>query len=280
MIKAISYWSLKGGLEGTGEIESAVLQAKGHGFKGVELAFAEKGVLTPESDERTCKRYREIAEKHGVVVETVASGMAWGCSPSDLNEGVRRKSIELHKGALERAKWLGAKSMLFIPGAVTIPWDAKYGPVKYDTAVAWAREAVAALAPVAEKHGVELCIENVWNGMFYSPLEFASFVDSFKSAMVGVYFDVGNVMGFEQYPPHWIEILGKRIRRVHLKDFKRSLRNMSGFCDLTEGDVPWGEVMKALKGIAYDKTLVAEMIPADDAVLKRTSAAMDKIMTL
>lgn len=65
MIKAVSYWSLKGGLEGTGAIEGAILQAKSFGFKGVELAIAESGVLTPGTDEATCKKYRAWGRSMG-----------------------------------------------------------------------------------------------------------------------------------------------------------------------------------------------------------------------
>ena len=167
-----------------------------------------------------------------------------------------------------------------VPGAVTIPWDPKYGPVRYDQAATWAREAAVQLAPIAEKLKVELCLENVWNGMFYSPLEFAALIDSVGSDWVGVYFDVGNVLGYHQHPPHWIEILGKRIRRVHIKDFKKEVGNLSGFCDLLAGDVPWKASMDALRAIGYDKTIVAEMMPPDQTLLTRTKAAMDKIVRL
>jgi L-ribulose-5-phosphate 3-epimerase len=120
----------------------------------------------------------------------------------------------------------------------------------------------------------------VWNGMFYSPLELAAFVDSFKSSRCGVYFDIGNGLGYHQHPPHWIELLGNRIRRVHVKDFKQSVGTLSGFCDLLAGDVPWPQTMTALRGIGYDKTMVAEMIPWDAGVLARTSAAMDRILAM
>jgi len=280
MIKSISYWSLKNGLEATGPIEESLLQAKSHNFQGVELAFAETGVLTPSTDEATCKHYRSLGEKHGIALQSVASGMTWTSSPSDLNPATRQKSIDLHKAAIQRAAWLGVKSLLFIPGAVRIPWVPAYKPVPYQEAIKWARHAVQVLAPVAQQHKVELCIEIVWNGMFYSPVEFASFVDSFQSDYVAVYFDTGNVMGFEQDPADWITHLGKRIRRIHLKDFKRDIRNLSGMCDLLEGDVNWPEVMKSLRAINYNKTLTAEMIPADDAILAKTSAAVDKIMTM
>ncbi|MEO6434617.1 MAG: sugar phosphate isomerase/epimerase family protein, partial [Tepidisphaeraceae bacterium] len=210
-------------------------------------------------------------------LESVAAGLSWRCSPTDPDESTRRKSIQLHADALQRAAWLGAKSMLMVPGAVAIPWNAQHQPVRYNRAVEWAREAARQLAPVAEKVGVELCLENVWNGMFYSPLEFAAFIDSIGSASVGVYFDVGNVLGYHQPPPHWIEILGQRIRRVHLKDFKKDIGNVSGFCDLLAGDVPWQATMQALRGIGYDKTLVAEMMPPDPTLLERTKKAMDEI---
>jgi L-ribulose-5-phosphate 3-epimerase len=276
----ISYWSVEGGLANTRPIEDAMKEAKDAGFDGIELACGTEGVISTSTDQKTCESYRKLAEKIGVVVETLAAGLSWGCSPTDNDPQTRKKSIQLHGDALQRAAWLGCKSMLMVPGAVTIPWEPKYGPVKYDDAVKWATEAAKQLAPVAEKVGVELCLENVWNGMFYSPLEFASFIDSIGSSMVGCYFDVGNVLGYHQYPPHWIEILGKRIRRVHIKDFKKSVGTLAGFCDLLDGDVPFKESMAALRAIGYDKTIVAEMMPPDPTLLKRTKAAMEKIVQM
>jgi hexulose-6-phosphate isomerase len=276
----ISYWSVEGGLAGTRPIEEAMKEAKVAGFDGIELAVGTDGVLSTKTDQATCESYRKAGERMGVAVETVAAGLTWGCSPTDNNPETRKKSIQLHADALQRAAWLGAKSMLMVPGAITIPWDEKYGPVKYDQAVKWATEAAKQLAPVAEKVGVELCLENVWNGMFYSPLEFAAFIDSIGSPKVGAYFDVGNVLGYHQHPPHWIEILGKRIRRVHIKDFKKSVGTLAGFCDLLAGDMPWKQTIEALQAIGYDKTIVAEMMPPDKTLLTRTKAAMDKIVLM
>jgi len=280
MIKCISYWSLEGGIENTCTVEQAYAQAKEAGFAGIELAVGENGVLTPSTDRATCERYRATADKHGVVLQTLASGMSWGCSPTSPDEQVRRHAIELHKGALHRAAWLGVRAMLFVPGAVKIPWDPAYGPVRYEQAVEWARQAVTELVQLAENLDIDLCVENVWNGLFYSPIEFASFIDGLKSPRLGIYFDVGNVLGYQQHPPHWIEYLGRRIRRVHIKDFKTSVGNLSGFCDLLAGDVPWKQTMRALRTIGYDQTIVAEMMPPDPTLLQRTSAAMDQILSM
>jgi len=276
----ISYWSVKDGLANTRPIEEAIIEAKEAGFDGIELACGTEGVFSVNTDQKTIESYRALGEKHGIKLETLAAGLSWGSSPTDPNPQVRKRSIEIHAAALQRAAWLGAQAMLMIPGAVKIPWDPQYGPVKYDQALTWAKDAACRLRDSAERFNVDLCIENVWNGMFYSPLEFASFIDSINSPRVGVYFDVGNVLGYHQHPPHWIEMLGKRIRRVHLKDFKTSVGNITGFCDLLAGDLPWKETMTALRGIGYDKTLVAEMMPPDPTLLKRTREAMEKIIKM
>jgi len=278
MIKSITYWSMPGGLEGTCSIEEAAALAKTANFSGLELCVAEEGVLTPSTDQATCERYKQLVADEGLALETLASGMSWAYCPTHPDPTVRKKAIDLHKGALQRAAWLGCDSMLFVPGAVKILWEPEFGPIPYDQAVEWAREAINELLPVAEAVGVDLCIENVWNGLFYSPLEFAEFIDSFNHPRLGIYFDVGNVLGYHQHPPHWIELLGDRIRRVHIKDFKCAVGTLEGFCDLLEGDVPFPEVMSALKKIGYDGTIVAEMMPPDDSLLERTSKAMDTIL--
>lgn len=282
MIKSISYWSIpsaEGGKECP--IDQAMAQARDAGFQAIELAVsASPGVLSIETDQQTCEQYRSLAEKHKLSLQTVAAGITWGLSPTDPDESTRERSIAAHAAALKRAAWLGAKAMLMVPGAVAIPWEPDHKPVRYDRAAEWSKQAVRKLAETAEHVGVDLCVENVWNGMFYSPLELCDFVDSIDSSRVGIYFDAGNVLGYHQHPPHWIELLGKRIRRVHIKDFKKSVGNLSGFCDLLEGDVPWKETMAALRAIKYDKTIVAEMLPPAPGLLERTSKAMDKILAM
>jgi hexulose-6-phosphate isomerase len=280
MRSVISYWSIAGGLENTRPIGEAMDEAKAAGFDGIELAVGETGVLTPATDQRTCESIRELARAKGLALETVATGIAWGCSPTSTDAAVRERSLKLHAEALQRVAWVGAKAMLYVPGAVAIPWDPSYGPIPYDHAYAWAKEGIKRLAGVAERAGVDLCVENVWNGLFYSPLEFAELIDGIGSPRVGIYFDCGNVLGYHQHPPHWIRILGKRIRRVHVKDYKKSVGGLAGFCDLLEGDVPFADTMAALREIGYDATVVAEMMPPRADLLAKTSAAMRKILAM
>jgi hexulose-6-phosphate isomerase len=278
MISAINYWSFERGLSNEHSIREAAAQAREAGFEAIELAIAESGVLSVTSSLDDCRRIRAEVESFSLRLESVASGITWGCSPSHPDPNVRRRAIELQAAALERAAWLGCTSMLFIPGAVCIPWDSSYPFVPYEDALRWAREATQILLTTAERTKVALCIENVWNGMFYSPLEYRDFIDSFASTAVRAYFDVGNCMGQHQFPPHWIQILGSRIARVHFKDFRRAIGNLDGFCDLLEGDQPWAETMSALRAVGYDGTLTAEMIPYAPGRVEKTARAMRQIL--
>jgi L-ribulose-5-phosphate 3-epimerase len=280
VIKCISYWSMKDGLSNTHPIDDALATAKAAGFSGMELCIGPEGVLNTETSQAECEQIRSQVDQSGLVVETLASGMSWGFNPTSDDKAIREKAIALHAKALERAAWLGCKALLFVPGVVKSPLSSDL--IRYDTAMERAKEAVKRLLDVAEKVGVDLCIENVWNGFLYSPLEFAEFTDSFGSKRLGIYFDVGNGLGFHQHPPHWIELLGKRIRRVHVKDFQEAFGFLGAysFCSLGAGQVPWAETMAALHGIGYESTLVAEMMPWDPSLLSRTSAAMDTILAM
>ncbi|MBN1851089.1 MAG: sugar phosphate isomerase/epimerase [Pirellulales bacterium] len=279
MIKCISYWSMEQGLSGTHPIEDALLKAKSAGFQGLELCIGVDGVLTPDTSQAECEKIRHQVDASGLIVETLASGMSWAYSPTSNDADVCHKAMDLHAKALQRASWLGCQAMLFVPGVVKSP-IAPNELIRYDLAVARARDAVASLLEVAERVDVDLCLENVWNGLFYSPLEFAQFIDSFKSRRLGIYFDVGNVLGYQQHPPHWIELLGQRIKRVHIKDYRETFdwQGSYSFCELGEGDVPWKATVEALTRIGYDRTIVAEMLPYKPGQLERTRAAMDRML--
>lgn len=281
MIKAVSYWATKDGLAGTNPIDDALSAVKDAGFEGMELCMGAEGVLTTQASQAECEAVRKKIDASGLKVQTLASGLAWGFNPVSNDAAVREQALRHNADALQRAAWLGCQALLYVPGVVKSPISPAE-IVRYDQAVERAGEAIKKLLEVAEKVGVDLCVENVWNGMFYSPLELADFIDSFGSDRAGIYLDVGNLIGYQQYPPHWIELLGKRIKRIHIKDFQEVFGFIGAysFCALGAGQVPWPETMAALRAIDYKATLVAEVMPWDPCILARTSAEMDVIMKM
>ena len=277
MIKGISYLSFENGLSNNESIESALSQTKMHGFDALELSVSSEGVISTNSTKAECEMMRKRIDDSGVFVDSIATGMSWGVSPTSDDESIRKKSISLHQDALKVASYLDCKALLFVPGVVKSPISPEI--VRYDRALDRLREAINQMLPIAEDLNVDLCMENVWNGFFYSPIELRDFVDSFDSDRLGVYLDIGNLIGYQQHPPHWVELLNSRIKRVQIKDFQENFdwTGSFSFCDIGAGDVPWKETIEALKTIEYKSTIIAEMLPWDETILSRTSAAMDQL---
>ena len=196
----------------------------------------------------------------GLIIPSVCGEQHWKYPLSDPDPKIRELGIEALKVTIEDAGAYGADTILLVPGKVT-------ETVSYDQC--WNRcvEELKKVIPLAEKLKVKIAIENVWNNFLLSPMEAASFVDQFKSQYVGSYFDCGNVLVYG-WPEQWIRILGKRLAKVHIKDYSRKIADKQGKgagfgVKLLEGDVNWTEVMKALDDIGYHGWTTVEMPGGD-----------------
>ena len=277
MKKAINIWSFPDQEDLRGCID---LAAKA-GFEGIELAVAASGLLSPEYDAGKLRSLREYAQDKGIVIHSVAGGLGWDFPFTSDDPAVRDRALDIAVKQLGMAKELGADGVLILPGLVGSEAFGDGSVVRYDIAYDRALDAFRKLAPVAEKLDIQIGVENVWNRLLLSPMEMRDFVDKIGSSHVGVYFDVGNVL-YTGYPEHWIEILGNRIKKVHFKDYRRSIGTLDGFVDLLSGDVNWPAVMEAFEKVGYSGWASAEMIPAyahyPEQSIYNTSYAMDKIL--
>jgi L-ribulose-5-phosphate 3-epimerase len=275
MIKAINLSSFPASMN----VEQCFTLAKKLGYQGVEMSCDVKGRFTLNGTEEDCENLRRHAHKLGIQITSIVGNFCWTVSPSSDSASEREKSLELYRRMIQMARWLGVDSALIVPGIVQIPWDKKFKPIRYDLVYERSIEFIEKLLPSAEKYQIRLCIENSWNHFLMSPLELKDYVDSFDHPSVRIYFDIGNNLRYG-LPQHWIEILGSKIHRVHVKDYKLSGSWLDGFCPLLEGDVPYKEVMKALRKLGYDRTLTVELPTSNEGALKHASKALDKIIKM
>ena len=137
------------------------------------------------------------------------------------------------------------------------------------------REGVKRLIPTAEKTGVVIALENVWNNLWVKPEPFANLVSSFDSPWVRAYFDIGNHVKYAP-PQEWIRTLDKLIVKCHVKDFKLNPDGHGGnFCNIRDGSVDWPEVRKALDEIGYNGWMTIE---GDQASIEEQSKRLDLII--
>ena len=256
VVSGINHWAMP-----DLAVREAAALAKEAGFATIELNLAEDGELGLHTSTAEAHALRAAVEGQGLQIGGLSTSLYWRYSPTADDPTIRQRAHEIAERQLELGAALGVGAILVVPGQVG---TAMGGPiVRYDVAYDRAREFLGALAPVAERVGVTLAIENVWNKFLLSPLEMRRLVDEVGSERVRVYFDVGNILLYG-YPEHWIDILGGRIQRVHLKDYARSIGGLQGFVDLGAGDVDWEAVGAALNRVGYQGPLTAEVFPSKE----------------
>ena len=193
----------------------------------------------------------------------------WRYPLSSSDASVVAKSMEGMRTSLHNAKLWGSDAVLLVPAVVN-------PETSYKEAWVRSQKQIRKLLPLAEEVKVVIAIEEVWNKFLLSPLEMKAYVDEFHSPWVKAWFDVGNVV-FYGYPQDWIHTLGKRISKIHLKDFKVEHSRYS-FVDLGDGQVMWPAVRQALIDIGYSGSAICELKSGDEAYLRDLSSRIDRLL--
>lgn len=276
MKKGINIWSFP-----PASIKDSLALAKDAGFEGVELALNGTGELSMESTEKEIKEIKTLADDMGLSLYSLSCGLCWDYRLSDDDKAMREKAKDMIKKQLDTAKILGADTVLVIPGVVNVEFSMPEKKVAYNVVYERALEGLNQLKGYAEALKVNIGLENVWNKFLLSPMEMKDFIDKIGSDYVGSYLDIGNTL-YCSYPEDWVRILGKRIKKIHFKDYRLQAGGLHGFVDLLAGDVDYPEVVNALNEIGYDDWVSAEMIPNykhyTETIIYNTSKSMDKIL--
>jgi L-ribulose-5-phosphate 3-epimerase len=231
--------------------------AKDCGFERIECPTTR--------DQGDAETMKAASDKLGLPIHSVMNMDHWEYPFSSADPAVVEKSLEGARVSIKNAHLWGASTVLLVPAVV----NAK---TTYKEAYERSQVAIRKLIPLADELNVTLALEEVWNKFLLSPLEFARYIDEYDSPRVRAYFDVGNVVLYG-YPQDWIRTLGKRIAKLHIKDF--SFRRVPGtdnsvaaWVPLGDGDIDWTAVYEALHDVGYEGTATLELDPGDAMYLK------------
>ena len=249
-------------------IREALQLCKEIGYQGLEILLTENGELTMRSGPEDYAAIRKMSEEAGVELTSICGS---GDLSSDEPAAVATAKAQIRK-MLEAAEALEIDTILVTGGRTS-------EKISYDVAYDRQLRALQELRPEAERHRVNIGLENIWNKLLISPLEFRDFLDKIGSQYVGCYFDTGNVMLYG-YPEQWIRILGHRIKKIHFKDFKMDHRERRyEWPQLMQGSVDWPAVMREIRAIGYDDYVITEVC-GDRAVYEETCTVMDQILMM
>jgi hexulose-6-phosphate isomerase len=221
-------------------------------------------------DEREAEEAKKAAEKTGLRIHSVMNMAHWDYPLSSADPAVVATSVKGMETSLRNAHFWGADTVLLVPAVVN-------AQTSYHDAWVRSQEQIRKLIPMAQDLKVIIGVEEVWNKFLLSPLEFARYVDEFSSPWVRAYFDVGNVVLYG-YPQDWIRTLGKRIVKLHIKDFKFEKRQVTEWVPLREGEINWPEVHKALEEIGYAGSATVELDGGNEAYLREVNKRFDLIL--
>jgi hexulose-6-phosphate isomerase len=225
------------------------------------------------TDQHEAEEIKKAADDAKVRIHSVMNMAHWENPFSSSDPAVVEKSLAGMRTSLHNAKLWGAEAVLLVPAVVT-------PQVTYREAWTRSQKQIRKLIPLAEELKVIIAIEEVWNKFLLSPLEMPKYVDEFESPWVKSYFDVGNVV-FYGYPQDWIHNLGKRIAKVHLKDFKITGPGFGDgyrFVNLGEGDIDWAAVRKAFADVGYTGYATTELEGGDEAYLRDVGQRVDRLV--
>jgi len=253
--------------------EKLITSLKEAGFEGIECNAW-------KADAAKAEAARKLADGLDFKVHSVLRGWT---QFNDANAAPGHiKTVET---ALRTSAVLGAGALLLVPcrvGGMPMPaphefeieFDEKTGHVtrvaagdnaKYEAyikaqnqATDMSRAALEKLIPVAEREGVVIAVENVWNNLWVKPAIFAHFIRSVGSKWVQAYFDIGNHVKYAP-PEEWIRALEKLIVRCHIKDFKLNPNGIGGkFVNIRDGSVNWPVVRRELDKVGYSGWMTIE----------------------
>lgn len=255
--------------------EESLGKLKEGGFDGVETTAADASPAEAEAG-------RRLAEKVGLRIHSVMR--AWMKFNSEKPEEVEATILKTEV-SLRAAQAYGADAILLVPCRIDKirmpqPWEFKIdfdpktlhlrrvvegdnAPYEdyiraHDRSTDMSIRAVERLIPVAEKTGVVIALENVWNNLWVTPDLFAAFVRSFQNRWVRAYFDIGNHVRYAP-PEQFLRALGPLVCKLHVKDFKLNPDGKGGnFVPVRRGSINWPSVRRVIEEIGYSGWMTLE----------------------
>jgi len=257
--------NLKAIMWGTIGVKGSVLEKmkalKAAGFEAVEM-----------NSHMNQEEVLQARTETGLKIVSVCNDRHWAKPLSSPDAAVRAEGFAALEQTLKDAKAYGTDSILLVPGVVNK--DVTFEEC-WQRSIAQIQKAL----PLAQSLGVRISIENVWNNFITTEDKAVKYLDTINSPWVQWHFDTGNIIRYGD-PIDWIKALGKRITRVHVKEYSRD-RAMrvgdvwKGFgAPLLEGANNWPGIMKALDEVGYAGPLITEQ----GGSLEELSTALDRII--
>jgi L-ribulose-5-phosphate 3-epimerase len=260
--------------------EDGLKLLKRAGYDGIELWLGDRQWFQMNTSNAQLQELRKKIEDAGLQVSNISNSLDWEENVSSRDPAKREAAFRHIRRQIEAAQIFNSDAILIVAGIVTS--DTPYNEV-YNRCLDSLKNLAENAAAAKVKIGVENCCSE--QRFLLSPREFNTFLNDVNSPSVGIHLDVGNIhdTGFAE---QWIEMLGPRITRIHVKDVLKHrgrCGNQSVYTNIFLGDNDWRAIRDAMNKVGYNGWLVAEMEAkyryASDQQIYDTAAAMNRVIS-
>ena len=219
------------------------------GFDAVEI-------IPFDPDRFPAAKVKQAADDLGLVINT-GYGMPPECNTISPDPAVRRAGIELSKKLIDLSAAAGAR---VFGGVIYCGWGYLTGKPRTDDEWRWGVESMRAVAEYAHRHapGLVLAIEtlNRFESHFLNVIDDAlRYISAVDMPNVKVHADTFHLIREENDMVAALERCGPQLGYFHACENQRGIPGT--------GMVPWPEIFRALKRIAYNGCITIESFDPD-----------------
>jgi len=219
------------------------------GFDAVEI-------IPFDPDRFPAAKVKRAADDLGLVINT-GYGMPSECNSVSPDPAVRKAGIELSKKLIDLSAAAGAR---VFGGVIYCGWGYLTGKPRTDDEWRWGVESMRAVAEYAQRHapGLVLGIEtlNRFESHFLNVIDDAlRFIAAVDMPNVKVHADTFHLIREENDMVAALERCGPQLGYFHACENQRGIPGT--------GMVPWPEIFRALKRIAYNGCITIESFDPD-----------------
>jgi hexulose-6-phosphate isomerase len=220
-----------------------IIQAPQVPLRGIEWIYDLYGEdVNPLASNEGRDKLKKCLAKSQVTVRSICADYFMDCPIVGADDGGRAKLLAKLNWLIETCPELGINRIVlpFVDQSRMVTEKDKADVIKF------LEEAL----PAAHRFQVELHLETD-----FSPLDFASFLQSLDDRLIRVNYDAGNSAALGYQPTEEFAFYGDRIGSFHIKD--RILG--AGTVPLGEGDADFKSLRKALIEISYKGDFVMQV---------------------
>ncbi|MGE0316011.1 MAG: sugar phosphate isomerase/epimerase family protein [Lautropia sp.] len=234
-----------------GDVESALDDLLARGYRHFEIQLSAPYCWPPSLDPGVRRRIGARIARGDFAISSLNVG-GFDNNLASPAPDVRARTVELIAATAALGSEWGVRGLVLSPGAAR-PLLPPPEPLLHG----WLRDSLERLLPEAERHGVDLLLENIPYSFLPRADGIGSLLDAVAHPRLGAIYDVANAFYVREPLAQGFERLRSHLRLVHFSDTTLDVWRHDR---LGAGIVPFDQALSSMRAVGYAGAIVLEII--------------------